>query len=226
MVILMPIFSLPSFLTVRKYFEGLQLDDKIMNLQIGSEVITVTMFVCINMIGIICQLVIRLPHNDYVLWIATTLLIILVTQCYSGVISLPLACIAYLRSNLISQIENEKVSKEDILSSISLIRRSSNSLAIPLFTSFLSVQILIIFCLYATIHTPANFYCIMYSVAMSLVMLVSMGKLEECYELIEDLANKAREDACEEVTTNLNTESGSTAVHGKILLVTNIAINL
>ncbi len=207
MVILMPIFSLPSFLTVRKYFEGLQLDDKIMDLQIGSEVITIIVFVCFNMIGIICQLVIRLPHNDPVLWIATSLLIILVTQCYSGVISLPLACIAYLRSNLMSQIGNEKVSKEDILSAISLIRRTSSSLEIPLFTSFISVQVLIIFCLYSTIHTPANFYCIMYSVAMSLVMLVSMGKLEECYELIEDLANKAREDACEEVTTNLNTKS-------------------
>ena len=158
----MPVYTFTQIPNLFDFFDGQNLIDEKYKYEIKSYMIILSLFVTLQTTGLIWQLVKTLPNDDVILWIAFAVLILFFIPGVASLHVLPYSCILILKSDLHVQLNKQKIVREDILQTVSLVDKAVRGFRLYLLASFSFVQIFIIFCIYVTISTPNNFNCILY----------------------------------------------------------------
>ena len=161
-VLMLPLFQLVQPPAVMKHLKGQIMKDTVFEYPMNSQILYTIMYVAMYITGMIVQLVKNLPQDDTFLWIAAVILMVLASLSLTGILILPFSCLAHMQSVLKLQLIKGKISRQDILDIAEVITRGSSSIRFNLSAAFFSVQILSILCIYATLVTPENVYCILF----------------------------------------------------------------
>lgn len=183
----------PGICLSLKTFENWSVNSYSMNFSSNIVITILTLF--LNLVFVIWQIFQTLDKDDAIIWIAMVTLMVPYGMSTIGVYTSPVVCIAMLKSE-ITAITKKQVSLRDIEKTMIKIETFSTFIAIPMMVILSTAQICIILSIYLSFinYMYANFIFLTLNIFLSLMK--NFGDLEECYDLIKDLANKAREEAC------------------------------
>ena len=174
-------------------FENWSLNSKSINFD--SKIAFMVVCLVLDLVYVLGQMFNSIGYNDAILWAAMTLLLGPYLMTAIGEFTSPRVCIAMLKSEL-TTLKNQKVSKKDIEDAIEKIEAVSKYVAIPMFSALSISQVTIILSIFLPILDLKYINFIIMASVIVLTLLMNFGDIEECYDLIKTLANKARVDAC------------------------------
>jgi hypothetical protein len=165
------------------------------SMDITSKVAWISLGVLATLAGILLQMPEFLPSDDPILWVSMTFLLvpfILATYC---VYITPLVEIAMLKSELLEVLEKQSTTT-DIQHTIRTVQRTCKAFSYHVSFILTSTQIFLIISIYIAVLNIryTNIFLFVFSVITTVLM--TMGDLEECYDLIKEVSDKAREEAC------------------------------
>ena len=183
-----------------KYFVGISISDEKLETPAFSSAAYSVVITGLYLTAIIWEFFKKLPLDCWMLWIAALILVILTVIGFGALNIMPMVCLAYLKSELKLILELKKITKVDILNTIKAIEKAERALRHSLVQFLMTMQVLLILVTFTTINNPANINFVLHVTAMVISILKTMGDLEESYDLVKAIANKAKEEACEETS--------------------------
>ena len=192
---ILQVFLAPVYSLALKSLDGWCLNSATESIDMSLKVCKVFFGNVIITIGLFLQMPAFLPHDDPIFWIAIIIIMVPFSIITFGLNMTPLVSIQMLNSELIEMKENLS-SKKNVVEIIEKIERTSKAISVPLSQTLIMCQISMILCVYLIVTSTAYANLSLFLVNMIIIILMTMGDLEECYDLIKEIADKAREEAC------------------------------
>ena len=164
------------------------------DLTITSQVIFTVIGLSMNVIFIIWLMLRSLPL-DIILWVSVLLLIITWAISSVTVWLSPMACIALLKADIV-HMKQRNVTVKSINQLKEQIDLIANVLVSFIAPALALCQIFIIFSVYISIYDINKFMYMLTALSMFIFSYKVLAELEDCYDKIEEVVQKAKRDAC------------------------------